>query len=558
MLSNLIKKFCFGFDYAMSWAFLVVTGCLFWISRSNICEDPGGVLTEALCCAHCEGWRLGERDRQIHLFLAVLGVCINVVPKYIKKDESPRHLGAIGIQRWWNPLVVHIIGGIFTVLPGGMAGVFGWHSPAFMKFLVGSSLLHDISIYGLLKNHDGVWAIRAANLFLAIQKTIIALAPISPESKADLLSFMAFGFMGTRMLCTVWYILTALSLPSSLVDEYWYSGGLALAQFYIFVRCWQICGPVVFMSFVAAAMICYHKRWNRRYQAAFILSQVAMLAVAYYGPLAGNPEAQLTLMFVFYAATFKLPFWRRQRMTNAVLARSKTMPLPKTTPIVTKPTVKRAATMPLPNSNSEEAEADTTDDVPNLVLPEPLAEAALGASKLSLEAVKASPALESQLSLPVRSSNLMSLTDASENLELEDMLDLDEFEEDEDEPQWADLLSVAPNLPASLSNKRQTTTATTPTTDDGSASEATSCAGSPIVDVDEDEEEFQIDEADIKRPMLRRRKARSIVRMAQETPRGNDHLVVPRRERPDTPRPQVQRMGSDRSLLEGLRLMMVM
>merc|ERR1719510_41910 len=117
----------------------------------------------------------------------------------------------------------------------------------------------------------------------------------------------------------------------------------------------------------------------------------------------------------------------------------------------------------------------------------------------------------------------MSLTDASENLELEDKLDLEE--EEEDEPLWADLLSVAPDLPASLTNKHQTTASTTPTTDDGAASEATSRACSPVLEdlVDasevfdegldgEDQNEVHFNEAEIKRPILRRRKARSIVR----------------------------------------------
>jgi len=305
-----------AFDFALSWAFILITGGLYLLSKSEHCQEPGSLVLEGLCCAHCEGFRLGDVDRKIHLVLAFLGVFINVVPKYLKQDEAERHLVSMRKQRWWNPLVIHIIGGIFTVLPGGLAGVLGWHSEKFMNFIIASSLLHDISIYGLLNNHDGIWAIRAANLFLAIQKTIIALAPITSESKADLLFFMAFGFMGTRIACTLWYILTALSLPSSLVDEYWYSAGLAMAQFYIFARSWQIVGPVVFCSFVVAGIICYHKRWNSSYQMAFVLSQVTMLAV--YGYLEDR-NAQITLLFAFYMATFKMPFWRRQRMSHAVL-----------------------------------------------------------------------------------------------------------------------------------------------------------------------------------------------------------------------------------------------
>lgn len=316
-VSVVSKKFGLAFDFALSWAFLIITGGLFLLSKSSACQEPEGSLVfEGLCCAHCEGFRLGDVDRKIHLVLAFLGVFINVVPKYLKQDEAERHLVQMKKQRWWNPLVIHIIGGIFTVLPAGISGVFGWHSEKLMNFIIASSLLHDISIYGLLNNHDGIWAIRAANLFLAIQKTIIALAPITAESKTDLLFFMAFGFMGTRIACTLWYILTALSLPSSLIDEYWYSAGLAMAQFYIFARSWQIVGPVVFCSFILAGVICYHKRWNTRYQIAFVLSQVTMLVVYWY---LADRNAQITLLFAFYMVTFKMPFWRRQRMSHAVL-----------------------------------------------------------------------------------------------------------------------------------------------------------------------------------------------------------------------------------------------
>jgi len=275
----------------------------------------GQEIHEGMCCHNCSKFSMGDLDRKIHVALAFLGVFGNVVPKYAKKDEADRHLAAMKANPFTNTLIVHIISGIATVLGAGLFGVFGFEK--LIPVFTFGSIVHDLSIHGLLPNHDGIFAIRVGNFALAAMKTIVVCNVADPIQRADLLFFLAFGFMGTRIACTVVYILQAVSFPASLIDEYWYSFGLSTAQFYIYSRMWSSFNIPLFMAAVCTTALYYHKRWRADLHIAAIGVFVLLLAV-------GLNVSELTRFLVTcgaYIFTFFLPFWRRQRLSLSFAAK---------------------------------------------------------------------------------------------------------------------------------------------------------------------------------------------------------------------------------------------
>jgi hypothetical protein len=300
------------------WAHVVFLAnflALVYYSR-NVChgsdEDLAfGQVHQALCCANCGDFRMSKKDRAIHVALAFVGVFGNVIPKYLKRDEASRHVAAIKANPFKNTLIVHIISGIAAVLG---AGVFGltkaqWLIPVWNI----GSIVHDLSVHNLLPGHDGIFAIRVGNLCLAIMKTVVVLNVPDVNQRADLILFLTFGFMGTRIACTVIYIIYAMGMPNSLVNEYWYSIGLGGAQFYIYCRMWSSIGPVVFIATGFTTILYYHKRWistpPRRALALAVSGAVSAIGL-------GVTDGRITFAIATaaYLVTFKLPFYRRARL----------------------------------------------------------------------------------------------------------------------------------------------------------------------------------------------------------------------------------------------------
>ena len=57
--------------------------------------------------------------------LCILGVTVNVVPKYFKRDLAKRHVIAPKVTRM---LLIHIASGIVAVLGMGLVGILGGFS----------------------------------------------------------------------------------------------------------------------------------------------------------------------------------------------------------------------------------------------------------------------------------------------------------------------------------------------------------------------------------------------------------------------------------------------
>ena len=68
---------------------------------------------------------LHDSERWCMWILCILGVVVNVVPKYLGNDLAKRHIVAPKVNRI---LLVHIVSGICTVLGNGLVGILGGFS----------------------------------------------------------------------------------------------------------------------------------------------------------------------------------------------------------------------------------------------------------------------------------------------------------------------------------------------------------------------------------------------------------------------------------------------
>jgi len=169
---------------------------------------------------------------------------------------------------------------------------------------------HQISIHRLLKNHDGIWTLRAGNMQLAIMKWIVLLRVEDKQTMIDMVFFQSCGFLGTRVFVTLVYILMYFGVPTKLIEEDWYSIGLVWAQFWIYVRFWDVAAPVVWLSIVSCSALYFHQLWRKNLHLRNLFVVANCIAMA----LALNLSKYLSLAFtiVYWCSFFWLPGFKRQ------------------------------------------------------------------------------------------------------------------------------------------------------------------------------------------------------------------------------------------------------
>merc|ERR1719326_488979 len=74
---------------------------------------------DGFCCTDCKVEGYGNVERWFMFIAALLGIGVNVVPKYWKGEEAVRHMVHVKKRKIMNPLLFHIIFGILTVVFGG-------------------------------------------------------------------------------------------------------------------------------------------------------------------------------------------------------------------------------------------------------------------------------------------------------------------------------------------------------------------------------------------------------------------------------------------------------
>ena len=110
---------------------------------------------EPYCLSLVERWGI--------LIVSIGGILGNVIPYYLSNEVARRHTS----QRKANMvLLVHIISGIGTVLISGVIGLIGGY-PGRISFYSHAviDIAHTLTIFPLLRNHDGIYPLRAGNLY---------------------------------------------------------------------------------------------------------------------------------------------------------------------------------------------------------------------------------------------------------------------------------------------------------------------------------------------------------------------------------------------------------
>jgi len=175
----------------------------------------------------------GDTERfwlNVLVWLAVLG---NVVPAYATGNEAARHMRHIKKKKC-NPMIHHIIAGILCVC--GPYFVYTYRMAVLIPVAVAFDVYHQITIHRLISNHDGIWALRAVSMSLAIVKWIVVLNMYSadPWNMLDQIFVLSTGFLGTRAYGALALIAYWLGLGDIKTAE-WYSIGLMTADIMIIV-----------------------------------------------------------------------------------------------------------------------------------------------------------------------------------------------------------------------------------------------------------------------------------------------------------------------------------
>lgn len=306
----------------LEWPYLPVLcllGMLLFLNLNFGCPDDDDLDTYSKFVYHvavCGGpgsknFHLGKNERIVQVILAVIGVFGYVIPKHMKQDGAKRLYVSGKVTR---VLLVHIISGLTVVLGSGLMGIFagGIHygSPMFW-FLGIADMIHEITIVRLLKNHDGIFALRVDNAAAGFAKfqALINCYRYSPASIADVWFLASWGFMGTRIAGVLSYIIMFFSKDGdSIYLEHTYSIGVSLAIFHIVgrahaygVQIWLIIAPVV-------CWLYYHELWSRRTKARFVGT---MLFGSLFMLKFGNGYTQFVYMVAFHGYCFTQPIFYR-------------------------------------------------------------------------------------------------------------------------------------------------------------------------------------------------------------------------------------------------------
>lgn len=278
--------------------------------RSNI-QDT------LICGISTRGFSLGTTERKVMYLLALAGV-LGVIPNYVQKKVAQRHVS----QRTANrALLFHIAAGIATVLGNGLVGiVYGGfsgprHSGCIFWILAVADLFHQLSTLLLIKNHDGIYALRVGNLGTTVLKFVTLINHSRHVWAADLSDVWftsSFGFLGTRIasvgFATAAYFASGKN-EEGLQNEDWYSIGLAFAQLVVGMR---VPGyeRMFFCVTPLSAWLFYHELWDKSEKIYFcawnMMYSAACLACF------KTPSAFYMAMIVYYyiAGFHKKRFYR--------------------------------------------------------------------------------------------------------------------------------------------------------------------------------------------------------------------------------------------------------
>lgn len=199
-------------------------------------------------------WSLSVWEIRIVHNIGLMFVMNNVLPKYMRFTGARRHRNDMGIKKTYLTknyfrLFLHIIGGAGVFFFGG----FYLQNEAFFqehltlltlkKIFIGFDLLHQVTIWLMLRNHDGIFLLRSNNLSLALQKVAIDIQLWECQSFEEATPMIAGLFLATAgfALTRFWCFVVAMAQvvfgrDFDSMRENWYSVGEWLAQFIIMVR----------------------------------------------------------------------------------------------------------------------------------------------------------------------------------------------------------------------------------------------------------------------------------------------------------------------------------
>jgi len=111
------------------------------------------------------------------------------------------------------------------------------------KIVIGIDFFHELTIWTLTRNHDGVFAIRLFNWSLAPAKLSACVALSSTTNAADGLPYITFvwlltsGFIWGRFGgATIYFAQYAYAGEMAVLRENWYSWGLSIGHYYFGFR----------------------------------------------------------------------------------------------------------------------------------------------------------------------------------------------------------------------------------------------------------------------------------------------------------------------------------
>jgi len=223
-------------------------------------------------------WSLNITEIRLVHNLGLMFVMNNVIPKYMRFTGAKRHRNDMGMKKSYLTknyfrLALHILGGAGVFFMGG----FYLQSEEFfqqrlsllhLKYLfIGFDLLHQVTIWLMLRNHDGIFILRSNNLSLALQKVAMDIQLWEANSFEEARPMIAGLFLATAgfALTRFWCFIVAMAQvifgrSFDSMRENWYSVGEWLAQLIIMVR----------MGVCRENNICYilsvfwfpHELWN--------------------------------------------------------------------------------------------------------------------------------------------------------------------------------------------------------------------------------------------------------------------------------------------------------
>lgn len=323
-LLTIIRDYCPTRNQWVWLSLLIHGGLLAYFANNcaplNGITEPSRSAIHDVVCGNTGGYKISEWgtvERVITLLLCFGAVGINVIPKYRKRDLAERHVARIRQSEragaMSNPLLFHIITGILTVLGSGMAAQYGRFTDALLVALVLFDIGHQLSIYRLIPNHDGIWTLRCGNVNLAIVKFIACLRLFEdPQAKIDLVFMYSAGFMFTRVFNFAFGFAHVMWLPKEAwMHEYWYSLGLSGAQFWVMFRTASFSMPAFWFSCIVTSVLYYHKLWDVAHRNYLTAINCALFVLSFY---ATGYTTQVGLCVAYYyLAGFRLPHYHRHR-----------------------------------------------------------------------------------------------------------------------------------------------------------------------------------------------------------------------------------------------------